>query len=254
MKLRILGCSGGIGPGRRTTSLLINDNILIDAGSGVGDLTLEEMSRIEHIFITHSHMDHIAFLPLMVDSIFSDITTPITIHAQAVTIQALKEHIFNWIIWPDFSKLPNPRNAVMQFQPMAPDETLLVDNVLFQMIEVSHTVPAVSYRVEEDGKSFAFSGDTSSNDNLWNRLNAYPSLDVLIVESAFTDDYYDLALASRHYTPSLLLEDIKKLRHSPEVYLTHFKPGAEMEIASEFTKLDPNFKYKILQNGTSFTL
>ena len=234
--------------------MLINDNILIDAGSGVGDLTLEEMSRIEHIFITHSHMDHIAFLPLMVDSIFSDITTPITIHAQAVTIQALKEHIFNWIIWPDFSKLPNPRNAVMQFQPMAPDETLLVDNVLFQMIEVSHTVPAVSYRVEEDGKSFAFSGDTSSNDNLWNRLNAYPSLDVLIVESAFTDDYYDLALASRHYTPSLLLEDIKKLRHSPEVYLTHFKPGAEMEIASEFTKLDPNFKYKILQNGTSFTL
>lgn len=254
MKLRVLGCSGGIGPGRRTTSLLVNDNILIDAGSGVGDLTLEEMSKIQHVFLTHSHLDHVSFLPLMIDSIFSDITTPITVHSQAVTIQALKDHIFNWIIWPDFSKLPNPNRPVLQFKPMAPDETLLIDDVLFQMIEVSHTVPAVSYRVEKEGKSIAFSGDSSSNDNFWNRLNAYADLDVLIVESAFSDEFYDLALASRHYTPSLLLEDLKKLRHKPEIYLTHFKPGAEKDIAEEFARLDPGFKFKILQNGTVITL
>lgn len=254
MKLRVLGCSGGIGPGRRTTSLLINDNILIDAGSGVGDLSLDEMAKIEHIFLTHSHLDHIAFLPLMVDSIFSDITTPIQVHAQEVTLQALKDHIFNWIIWPDFSKLPNPNKAVMKFVPMAPDETLLIDDVLFQMIEVSHTVPAVSYRVEKQGKSIAFSGDTSSNDNLWNRLNAYPGLDVLIVESAFSDNFYDLALASRHYTPSLLVEDLKKLKHRPEVYLTHLKPGGEDEIVKELQVVAPNLQFKILQNGTEITL
>lgn len=254
MKLRVLGCSGGIGPGRRTTSMLINDNILIDAGSGVGDLSLEEMAKIEHIFVTHSHLDHVAFLPLMIDSIFSEITAPITVHAQQVTIQALKDHIFNWIIWPDFSKLPNPNKAVLKFKSMAPDETILIEDVLFQMIEVSHTVPAVSYRVEKEGKSLAFSGDTSSNDNLWNRLNAYPDLDVLIVESAFSDNYYDLALASRHYTPSLLAEDLIKLRHKPEIYLTHLKPGGEEEITKEFAKLTPELQFKILQNGTVITL
>lgn len=250
----MLGCSGGIGPGRRTTSLLINDNILIDAGSGVGDLTLEEMSKIEHVFLTHSHLDHVGFLPLMVDSIFSDIEKPIVVHSQAVTIQALKDHIFNWIIWPDFSKLPKPSQPVLKFKSMAPDETLLIDDVLFQMIEMSHTVPAVSYRVEKAGRSIAFSGDSSSNDNFWNRLNNYLDLDILIVESAFSDNQYDLALSSRHYTPSLLMEDLKKLKHKPEIYLSHFKPGGEQEIVDEFKRLAPNFEFKILQNGMVITL
>ena len=254
MKLRVLGCSGGVAEGLRTTSLLINDSILIDAGSGVGDLTLEEMAKIEHIFITHSHIDHVGFLPLLVDSMFSNITTPIKVYSQAVTIQAIKDHIFNWIIWPDFSQLPRPDKAVLQFQAMAPDETLLLDEVLFQMIEVSHTVPAVAYRIEHGGKSIAFSGDTSSNDTLWDRLNAYPNLDILIVESAFSNEQYDLALLSRHYTPSLLAQDLSKLRHDPEIYITHLKPGDEKKIIEELEKVTPKRAFKILQNDTVFTL
>lgn len=254
MKLRVLGCSGGVAQGLRTTSLLINDSILIDAGTGVGDLTLEEMAKIEHIFITHSHIDHVGFLPLLVDSMFSNITTPIKVYSQAVTIQAIRDHIFNWIIWPDFSQLPRPDKAVLQFQAMAPDETLLLDDVLFQMIEVSHTVPAVAYRIEHDGKSIAFSGDTSSNDTLWDRLNAYPGLDILIVESAFSNDQYDLALLSRHYTPSLLAQDLNKLRHNPEIYITHLKPGDEKKIIEELDKITPKRSFKILRNDTIFTL
>jgi len=254
VKLRVLGCSGGVAEGLRTTSLLVNDSILIDAGTGVGDLTLEEMAKIEHIFITHSHIDHVGFLPLLVDSMFSNITTPITVYSQAVTIQAIKDHIFNWIIWPDFSQLPRPDKPVLQFQAMAPDETLLLDDVLFQMIEVSHTVPAVAYRIEHGGKSIAFSGDTSSNDTLWDRLNAYPDLDILIVESAFSNDQYDLALLSRHYTPSLLAQDLSKLRHNPEIYITHLKPGDEKKIIEELDKITPKRAFKILQNDTVFTL
>ena len=254
MKLRVLGCSGGVAEGLRTTSLLINDSILIDAGTGVGDLTLEEMAKIEHVFITHSHIDHVGFLPLLVDSMFSNITTPITVYSQAVTIQAIKDHIFNWIIWPDFSQLPRPDKSVLQFQAMAPDETLLLDEVLFQMIEVSHTVPAVAYRIEHGGKSIAFSGDTSSNDTLWDRLNAYPDLDILIVESAFSNDQYDLALLSRHYTPSLLAQDLNKLRHNPDIYITHLKPGDEKKITEELEKITPKRAFKILRNDTVFTL
>lgn len=68
MQVRVLGCSGAIARDARTTSFLLDDRILIDAGTGVGDLTLEEMLRIEHVFLTHSHLDHIAALPLMIDS------------------------------------------------------------------------------------------------------------------------------------------------------------------------------------------
>jgi len=254
VKIRVLGCSGGVAQNLRTTSLLINDNILIDAGTGVGDLSLDEMSKIEHIFITHSHIDHVACLPLLIDSMFSNITSPILVYSQAVTIQAIRDHIFNWIIWPDFSQLPRPDKAVMKFKPMAPDETLIIDDVLFQMIEVSHTVPAVAYRVEHEGKSIAFSGDTSSNDTLWDRLNAYPGLDVLIVETAFSDAQYDLALLSRHYTPSLLAQDLNKLRHDPTIYITHLKPGDEQHIIKELKTLISDRKINFLQNDMVFTL
>ncbi|HFE39502.1 MAG TPA: 3',5'-cyclic-nucleotide phosphodiesterase, partial [Gammaproteobacteria bacterium] len=221
---------------------------------GVGDLTLDEMSRIEHIFITHSHIDHTGFLPLLVDSVFSNLNTPITVHSQLATIQALRDHIFNWVIWPDFSKLPDPDRAVLRFESMKPDEVRMIDDISFQMIEVSHTVPAVAYRVEHEGKSIALSGDTSINDTFWARLNACPDLDVLIVESAFSNEQNDLAMLARHYTPALLAQDLNKLLHKPEIYITHLKPGDEQKIIDELNRLTPQRTFKFLQNDTIFTL
>ena len=103
MKVRVLGCSGAIAQGCRTTSFLINHNILIDAGTGVGDLTLEEMRRIDHVFLTHSHLDHVAALPLMLDAVSSLRNHPVQVHALPATIAALQAHVFNNTIWPDFS-------------------------------------------------------------------------------------------------------------------------------------------------------
>ena len=81
MKIRVLGCSGAIAKECRTTSFLIDDDVLIDAGTGVGDLTLSEMRCIDHVFLTHSHLDHVAALPLMVDAVAASRSTPIKVHA-----------------------------------------------------------------------------------------------------------------------------------------------------------------------------
>ena len=159
MKLRVLGCSGGIGANLRTTSFLLDDDILIDAGSGLGDLTLAEMAKIRHIFLTHSHLDHVAFIPLLLDSIFEMITQPVIVHAQPETIQALENHIFNWHIWPDFSKLPQPSQPVLKFEPMYPGERIILNEREFEMIKVNHTVPGVGYYVASRSGTFAFSGD-----------------------------------------------------------------------------------------------
>lgn len=254
LKLNVLGCSGGVGKGLRTTSLLINDSVLIDAGSGVGDLTFEQMCKIKHVFITHSHLDHINFLPLLLDSLFDNLIEPIIVHAQPVTIRAIQDHIFNWSIWPDFTKLPSADNPIILFDEMLPNEKIVIDDHIYEMIEVSHIVPAVGYRVEHEGKSFAFSGDTSSNDSFWNNLNAHDSLDMLIVETAFPESMYDLALKARHYTPSLLVEDLKKLRHKPDIYLTHLKPASENQIINEVKAANPSLRLKILQSGSIFEL
>jgi len=255
MNIRILGCSGGVGVGLRTTSMLIDHDILIDAGSGVGDLTLGEMEQIRHIFLTHSHMDHFAFLPLLVDSIFESIKTPIIIHAQPATIDALETHIFNWTIWPNFAELPTKQKPVMRFQAMNPGEKMDVDGRSIEMMRVNHIVPGVGYLLRaKSGHNLAFSGDTSTQDHFWDELNKLKKLDYLVVEAAFSNEELELSQKAGHYAPVTLAADIKKLKHDPVIYISHTKPGQEALIVKQCQDLMPERNIHRLMGGEVFTL
>lgn len=122
MHIKVLGWAGGIGGHLRTTSFMIDDDVIIDAGTGLGDLPLNQMTGIRHIFLTHSHMDHITGLPLLADSMFGVHQEPIMVYAQEKTIKALKSHIFNWVVWPDFSELPSKEFPCLEFRIMQPGE------------------------------------------------------------------------------------------------------------------------------------
>lgn len=255
MKLRILGCSGGISRDLRTTSLLIDNDVLFDCGSGVGELTLAEMGEIKHIFLTHSHLDHVGFLPLLTDTLFERLSQPLSIHAQPETIKALQDHIFNWTIWPDFAQLPTPERPVLRYIPMQAGEVREINGRVFEMIRVNHIVPAVGYRVEtSQGAAFAFSGDTSTNDTFWAAVNAHDRLDLLIVEAAFSNKDEKLSNMARHYCPNTLAADIKKLHHRPPIYLTHNKPGEEKKIFAECQDLLPGWNLNQLHGNEEFQL
>ncbi len=254
MEIRVLGCSGGIGKGLRTTSFLVGDEILIDAGSGVSDLTIEEMRKIRHIFLTHSHLDHVHCIPLLVDSIFDSIKEPIVIHAQLATIQALQSHIFNWVIWPDFSSLPHPEKPVMVFDPLEAGDTVNVGEYSFEAVQVDHIVPTVGIIVQNSQGVFAFSGDTATNNTLWEQLNRLGRLDILVVESAFSNRERELCLKSKHYCPETLAEDLKKLKHQPQIFVTHAKPGEEALILSECKELIKDRNLSQLHGGEVFKL
>ena len=222
MRIKILGCSGGVGAGLRTTSILIDDDILIDAGTGLGDLALAELRQIRHVFLTHAHLDHVAGLPLFIDAAFDSLVThPLEIHARIETIEALRAHMFNGIVWPDFSKLPAPGSPVLRFHPIGPrcrDSRLRV--ACFVAIDVAHSVPSVGYCVEFADKVFAFSGDTMSNHTLWPVLNEYPQIDVFIVEVSFPNRLQTLARTAGHYCPSSLAVDHRQA-HPRSGYLDH---------------------------------
>ena len=255
MKLRILGCSGGIGEGLRTTSFLVDDDILIDSGTGVGDLTLDEMAGIRHVFLTHSHLDHVGFLPLLVDSIFSRIDEPIVIHGLPETIKAMKEHVFNWAIWPDFAILPTEVKPVMRFQEERAGDVVEVGGRRFELIPMNHIVPTVGYRVESaNGKSFAFTGDTTTNDTFWAAINAHEKLDMLLLEVAFSNKDERLSNTARHYCPNTLAADLVKLKIETDIYLTHQKPDEEDLIFQEVQQLVKGHTIKQLKNNLIFTL
>ncbi len=122
------------------------------------------------------------------------------------------------------------------------------------MIEVRHTVPAVGYCVESHGRVFAFSGDTITNDLFWHALNESPRVDVLVVDTGCTDHHERLAELVCHYCPRTLAPDLKKLRHDPEICITHLKPGSEELIFSEVRQALPDCRVHRLRGGEIFEL
>ncbi|MFP5304580.1 MAG: MBL fold metallo-hydrolase [Gammaproteobacteria bacterium] len=250
MRIKILGCSGGVGPGLRTTSLLVDEELLIDAGTGVGDLTLAQQRRIRHVFLTHSHLDHICGLAFMADNLFDLIDKPIEVHATAETLATLRENIFNWKVWPDFSVLPDESRSLLRWHELDAGEVYeLEDGRRLTAFRVLHTVPAVGYAIEGHRGVFAFSGDTYADDGIWTFLNALPRLDKLMIEIAFPDEQAALGYASKHFTPALLGAELQKLRHHPRLYLTHHKPGCEPAIEKQCRAALRGWDYVHLQRG-----
>ncbi len=253
MKLRVLGCSGGIG-GRhlRTTSLLLDSDILIDAGTGVGDLSLAELSLIDHVFVTHSHLDHVTSIPFMVDTVGGMRAKPIKVHSTRATIEILKNHLFNWAIWPDFTEIPSPETPFLAYEEVALGETVTLDGRRITPIPASHTVPAVGYHLDSGKGSLVFTGDTGPNDELWKVVNSIRDLRYLIIETAFSNKERQLAEISKHLCPATLAEELTKFVRGAEVYITHLKPG-EIELTmQEIEECAGAFRPRMLQNNQVF--
>ncbi len=257
MKVSVLGCSGGIARGLRTTSILIDNDLLIDAGDGVGTLTMAEIDGIRSIFLTHSHLDHICHLPLLVDNQFEklrDQGETLTVYGLEQTLATLRQNIFNDCVWPDFSRLPDPENPVLAFQPIQAGSKMAVGSREIEVIAAAHIVPAVSYRVQEGDASFAFSGDTGPNDQFWDALNAHRNLEMLIVEAAFPNRMKDLSTLAKHYCPETLEADLRKLVHRPDIYISHLKPGCEETVIEELKVACPDRSITRLFGGEVFDL
>lgn len=252
MRLRVLGCSGGIGGNLHTTSFLLDHDILIDAGTGIGELSLTELSRINHIFITHAHLDHIASIPLLVDSVGFMRDRPITLYALEETLEMLRQHIFNWQIWPDFSVIPNPQQPFMCYQPITLGEAVVLQERRITALPANHVVPAVGYHLDSGAASLVFSGDTTTHDALWAEVNQIGNLRHLIIETAFSNSEKTLAVLSKHLCPSLLAAELEKFEGDAEVYITHLKPGEVELIMQEIDATSLRLHPRMLLNNQIF--
>jgi len=253
MRLRVLGCSGSIGGQQnRTTSFLVDQDILIDAGTGVGDLSLAELTLIDHIFITHSHLDHVNSIAFFLDSVGALRPKPVTVYAMGATIRTLKKNLFNWDIWPDFTQIPTPEEPWLRYEEIEVGNAIALGGRKITVLPANHTVPAVGYQLDSGKGSLVFTGDTGPNDALWSVVNRIGNLKFLIIDTAFSDKDRGLAELSRHLCPSMLGEELAKLERPAEVYITHLKP-AEIELTmQEIEELSGNFQPRLLQNNHVF--
>lgn len=243
MQVRVLGCSGAIAKDCRTTSFLVDSDLLVDAGTGVGDLTLDEMAAIDDVVLTHCHLDHIVSLPLLLDAVGGRRIRPLRVHALRATIDALRAHVFNNVIWPDFERIPSPAAPFVKFEEIAPGQVLQLGTAAPKRVEVLpavHTVPACGFAVcrAEGDACWVFSGDTERNASFWERVNA---LDVamLVIETTFSSHEEALAERSLHLSPRALADELAHIdpRKDYPIYITHTKPAETDEIMSQIEAL-----------------
>ncbi len=253
MKLQVLGCAGGIGGRERlTTTLLVDHDILLDAGTGLTSLDIDQLIRIDHVFITHCHLDHVAGLALLLDAVQGRKQDPVTVHATEKVIASLQRHLFNWVLWPDFATIPNPENPTLRWEPIDPKGTVEIGGRVVSAYPVNHTAGSSAYWVHNKKSGFLFTGDMSATAELWSALHHEKRLAKVIVDCSFANADMEIAERSMHFCPRSLIADIQSVAHSVEFLIYHLKPGHEDLIMRELHAEGGARGFKALKCGDVF--
>ncbi len=238
MKLHVLGCHGGELPHCKSTCFLVDDVLALDAGALTSVLDLEQLSRVDHVVLTHSHFDHVKDLPLMADLLVGRRQTPVTIWASHECARALRASMFNDELWPDFTRIPTRKAPVLKIKSFRPGQTFKAGPFSIKSVPVSHPVESCGFIVTRDGVSLGISGDTGPTEALWKVANATKNLKAMLVETSFPNALQRLADISGHLTPATLEAELAKFdRNGAQVLLYHLKPAFVDQLKAEVAHL-----------------
>jgi len=255
MRIKVLGCSGAGFPGHNPSGFLLDDRILFDAGSLTNVLQGKDQKKIEYIFVTHAHLDHVTGIPFLAESIISEKKWHrINVISIPPVIRTLKKNLLNSSVWPDFTVIPSVRDRILNLIEMKPGESALVGGYTVTSYRVNHSVPTAGYLIENKVKRRVFyTGDTGPSSATWKRLGKM-QIHSLIIEVSFPNRMEDMARKTGHLTPRLLGKELLKINHPPErIYITHLKPQYIKTIRTELQQLK-NRNLRLLRDGETLTV
>jgi len=234
VKLKVLGPHGGELPGCKSTCLLVDDRLALDAGSLTSMLDLDALSKVDDVLLTHSHFDHVKDLPMMSDVVVGRRDKPITIHSNTECIDTLRKNLFNNVLWPDFTQIPNKKNPVFKLRSFKAGASVKIGAYQVKSVLVSHPVESCGYVVSDGEVSMAISGDTGPTEKFWKVLNKVDNLKLVLIECSFPNSLQALADISGHFTPQTLEKELEKFdRRGAEVLLYHLKPAFVAQLKKE---------------------
>jgi ribonuclease BN (tRNA processing enzyme) len=251
MKIRVLGAFGSEALGQRPSAFLVNDKILLDGGTVTGVLTVPEQLEIEHALISHAHLDHIAGLVYLTETLgCMEDRPPLSIASLEPVVDALRTAVFNNVIWPDFTKIPHPDRPTVKFRTLVEDAEQRVGDVWVSPIAVTHSVPAAGFIVHDGSTGLIYSGDTGPTDAIWNAARGLSGIRAIILECAFPNRLAELAGIARHMTPELIRREVDKLPPDIPVLIFHVKPPFYEETAEELALISGNRVQLLEQDKT----
>ncbi len=241
MLLEVLGCSGGSVPNRRLPSFLINGHLLLEAGSVTSALPLGAQASIEHVLVSHAHLDHTVGLAFLVDNTQSAQTAAgrlatVTAASIAPVVDDLRAHCFNNRLWPDFTRLPSPEEPALRLQTLRDGEPVEFGSLTIVPVPVQHSVPACGFVLHDGTAGLVFSGDTGPTTDIWKVAHEFRAIRAILVETAFPNRLEELARVSGHFTPALLQREMEKMPDAP-LWVYHIKPAHFEETAEELGRL-----------------
>ena len=222
---------------QHTSSYLINDNIAIDAGSLGFYGTPGQQARIRHVLISHTHLDHIASLPILLDNAYQPPGDCLTLHGSQEVIDCLQRDVFNDRIWPDFIKLSQTQSPFLKINVLPDRQAHQVDGLRITPIPVDHLVPTNAFLIEDADSAVAIVSDTGPTQEIWDQARGLTALKAVFLEAAFPNRLESLARASKHLTPALFLQETRKLQRPLKWFAVHRKPRFHEEIAGELLAL-----------------
>ena len=239
LRFHVLGCSGSQTPTGGTCSFLIDDDILLEMGSAASQLPLEQQEAVRHVLLSHAHLDHIKDLPFVIENVYSPGREPIHVYGTKPTLDALRQHIFNDAVWPDFTVLPTPEEGVLEYHDVDTRDTFRVGALQVSTVPVNHPGGCSAFLLDSGQGVLVYSGDTGPTAELWDAVNqsARP-VKAVLVETSFPDRLHSLADASGHLTPGRLRQELVKLSDPDvSVYVYHIKEPTRSETEAELAAL-----------------
>ena len=239
VQLRVVGCHGGETPKHRTCAFLLDERLAIDAGSLTSGLDLPLQCKLEAVLVSHSHLDHVRDLATIADNRAQIGCPPLQVVGTKATLDVLRRHFFNDLLWPDFTCIPSKKEPTIVYRTLKPETRVVIAGFGVRAVPVTHTIDTSAFIVDKDGAAVAYSGDTGPTDRLWHALAEEKDLRALLMEVSFPNELQRLATLSGHHTPQTLLKDLKKY-HRPKdlpTLLYHIKPAFQAEVEKQCAKL-----------------
>jgi len=255
VELRVIGCHGGETPRHRTCAFIVDDTLAIDAGSLTSGLEVDAQGRLVACLVSHAHLDHIRDLATLADNRCQLRAPTLQIAGTRQTLETLRKHFFNGVLWPDFARIPSGNGPTIEYLELQPEKPVVIAGKTVRAVLVDHTIEAASFVIEGPDGSIAYSGDTGPTERMWEVLNAQKDLRALLMEVSFPNREQGLATVSGHHTPRTLAADLAKYRAAADLptLLYHIKPVFQAEVEKECAAL-PGLNLAVLQLGDHFVL
>lgn len=251
MRYEVLGCFGGEAPGNRLSSFLVDGTLLIDTGSATAVLEIGSQARIDHVLLTHSHLDHSRGLAHLADNVYGLRRAPVAVYSIEPVLDGLKASLLNNVLWPDFTEISDAHGPVLTFHSLPEDRGTALGPFRVAPVRVHHTVACVGYLLERDSRALLHIGDTGPTDRVWEVARHARHLKAVVVETSFPTRLQGLADASGHLTPRALEGELRKLDREVPVFVYHLKPQFISEIRQEIRGRFGS-RVKIIEQGATY--